>query len=277
MRRERQDGTELHGKILGMFFLQESTRTRVGFSAAAQRLGAGVVEVQGNRHAMLSSSPERDSDTLRIMSDYADVVAVRHHDPDFVRAAARWITRPLVNCGNGNDEHPTQALIDLFAIRCHFGCISGLTVRIAGDLRSMRVAHSLVGALKRYPSVHIELASPTHLRMPESYLTGDTGRGTSIAERATFDTREADVVYVAGYPRQRVSSVAKEKARLRYRLTTTQARHMRPSALILCPLPRFDEIAQDVDALPQAGYFQQSAAGLFVRMAVLKFLLKQPR
>lgn len=263
----------LERRTLALLFMQESTRTRVGFTVAMHKLGGTTVEVTKSRTHFTMTQAESLADTVRVVSAYADVLALRHPDAGALEIAMENCDVPLINCGNGTDEHPTQALVDAFAIKKAFGAIENLRVQIVGDLASMRAAHSLFILLTRFPKVRVELVSPPEKRMPRGYLETAGPGSASVVESDTFDPATADVVYMAGYPRREAESREGDATGGRFLLTVEKAKSIKPGAVILSPLPRIDEIERGVDSLPQAQYFRQSARGLFVRMAVLLFLL----
>jgi aspartate carbamoyltransferase catalytic subunit len=255
------------GRIVALVFFEESLRTRVGFAAAAARLGIATVAVDAVKHTDSMSVGEDLPDTLRTLGGYVDAILLRHPDPDAPSLAARVAGVPIVNCGNGTDEHPTQALIDLMAIRDARGAIDGVRIALVGDLRYMRTAHSLLLALHRFSDVRIRLISPPELRVPAN-IAGDA------EEVAEFDSRGVDIVYMAGFAPQTPSGEFAPEVRGRYVLTAERAAQLSDDVRILCPLPRVDEIDRAVDALPQAAYFHQAALGLPVRMAILKRVLE---
>jgi aspartate carbamoyltransferase catalytic subunit len=255
------------GKLIVLAFFQDSVRTRVGFTAAAARLGVATTVVAGVRYGPTMSGGESLPDTARTLGAYCDAILLRHPDSDAPSIAAELAGVPVINCGNGHDEHPTQALIDLLAIRDARGTIDGTRIGIAGDLRHMRAVHSLLHALALYDDVHVRLISPPELKAPPETLP------PGAVETGALDLEELDIVYMAGFaPRTPVGDFD-DQTRSRFALTTERARRLDPAVRILCPMPRIDEIEPGVDALPQAHYFRQSALGLPMRMAVLQRVL----
>ncbi|HEX8001340.1 MAG TPA: hypothetical protein VF519_01445 [Mycobacteriales bacterium] len=256
--------------VAGVLFFESSTRTRAGFEAAAARLGVGTFVLNETRDADRMSNPESLEDTIRVVSAYADVLCVRHPDVDAFDHALREARCAVVNCGNGSDEHPTQALADLFAIEAARGRIDGLTVAVVGDLVSMRSAHSLLLALSLFDDVTARLVSPPALQMPDRYVAPAIAAGHCIESTDTLVVDDVDIVYVAGFPPHSPRGSFTAKQRRAFAIDDALARKLPPHARILCPLPRIDEIDRSVDALPVAGYFAQSDAALLVRMAVLE-------
>lgn len=260
----------LGDKALAIAFFESSTRTRTGFSLAMQKLGGQVVEISEPKYEKSMSSPESLEDTLRVVGDYVDALALRHYSEDFIRQLSP--PSRLINCGNGNDEHPTQALIDLYTIWKEYGGVENISVAIVGDLRNMRTAHSFVLALSKFDYVMVRLISPLALRLPERYkMSWNTLQKLTLSETTSFDLSNEDVIYMTGFaPRSEIP----EEERLQYQLNEEKARQLKDKAIILCPLPRIDEITRGVDGNHRAKYFKQSKWGLYVRMAVLYSLLK---
>lgn len=257
------------GAVVGLLFFEDSLRTRVGFEAAAVRIGAGTTTVTSLRQTTQMAIPETLEDAARCVAPYCDVICLRHPDVDAPDRISRLITTPLLNCGNGDDEHPTQALVDLLAIDELRGGIDGLRVAIVGDLLHMRVAHSLLLALSRYEAITVRCISPQALAMPERYARVFHAAGGTLQAAQALELDDIDIVYVAGLPRtpQNNVTIADQD---RYRIESATVQRLAAHVRILCPLPRVDEIATTVDSTPQAAYFQQSALGLGMRMALLK-------
>ncbi|MEJ7783372.1 MAG: hypothetical protein WKF96_01125 [Solirubrobacteraceae bacterium] len=254
------------GGIAALAFFEDSLRTRVGFEVAALRLGMGSTTVSGERHGERMSAPESLSDTARTLGAYCDVLCLRHPQADAPRIASRVAGVPVVNCGNGLDEHPSQALIDLFAIQDARGQIDGVRVAVVGDLQHMRAAHSLLIALGRFDDVTVRCVAPAGLGMPDRYL-----EQSAVAASQTTELRieDVDIVYMAGLPPRSPSGEVGDEVRARYAIDAARANAMTPGARILCPMPRIDEIGAEVDELEQAGYVRQSELGLAMRMAIL--------
>lgn len=263
------DRARFGGKILGLLFFQSSTRTRFGFHAAMARLGGTAIELDHLKYQQGMTHPESLSDTVRCIAAYCDAIVLRHPDGAAVEEAMRVSTVPIVNGGSGSEHHPTQALIDLYAIRRQLGRLDRLSIGIAGDLATSRSARSLIQALDAFPPTHLRLMIPAG-GIPPGFLPA----GFPIAPAVTYslDLAGLDVIYMAGFPEGTDGSHA-ERERAALRLTAQRAQRLDPSAIILDPLPRIDEIEPRVDELPQARYFEQSAGGLEVRAAVLQDVL----
>jgi len=262
----------LTGGCLGLLFLSPSLRTRVGFAVAAGRLGGAYVDVLEVRQRASMSQPENFSDILRVASGMVDVVVVRtpfHLDRTVVEAS---LASPCINGGDGDGEHPTQALIDLYAIERARGSLAELSVCICGDLTT-RVTRSLLRLLGRALPRELVLVAPAgrddpKLALPES-LVSRTRRGT-LAESA-----EADVLYMAGLPEGDGEHRLSAAARLEFTLTADRLRDLRPDALVLSPMPVIDEITPAARSDPRVGVFTQCDRGIDVRVALLERMLSQ--
>ena len=259
---------QLEGRVVGLFFYSDSLRTRVGFEVAAARLGARTFLVTAGRFTPVMSEPEAIDDAVRSIAGWCDAICVRHPEPDVVGALQSIVDISIINCGNGSDEHPAQALADLFAMHRLRGSIDGVRVAIVGDLDGMRCAHSLVSLLGRYRDVFVRCVAPPGLSMPARYLENlraGTGR-VERTERLLID--DVDFVYVAGLPRHTATEVS-DAMRESLWITRQALASAPPHTRVLCPLPRIDEIARDVDDTVHAAYFEQSRLALPMRMAVL--------
>jgi aspartate carbamoyltransferase catalytic subunit len=258
-------------RLIGLAFFESSLRTRLGFHAASHRLGCATVEITGLRYGPTMSSPETLEDSLRAVDGYCDVVCLRHPDNDVIPRLAQLISTPIVNCGNGTDDHPTQALIDLYAITRLRGQVDGVRIAMIGDLLHMRAAHALMVVLARFEDVYVRLVSPPQLQMPEAYLP--SSRGMRLAAQDDVDVSDVDIVYMAGFAAKTPAGYFDEQIRHRYRVDGSVLCSLPSGSAVLCPLPRVDEIAPEVDELASARYFDQSVWALFVRMAVLSEVL----
>ncbi len=246
--------------LVALAFFEDSLRTRVGFDAAAARLGARTTTVHAERQGPAMWAPERLEDAVRSIAPWCDVLCLRHPEASAPERAAAISPVPLINCGNGADEHPTQAVVDLFAIQTLLGRIDGVRVAIVGDLHAMRVAHSFALALGAFEGVFVRAIAPAGLELPAAYAS----RLPAFETTTELRVDDVDVVYVAGLPAKTRAGILTQEQQAKLRITAEVAH-----ATILCPLPRVDEIDPAVDALAQAAYFEQSALGLYARMAVL--------
>lgn len=257
---------------VGLLFFEDSLRTRVGFEAAASLAGASTSVIVGPKQSEAMRAPEQLDDAVRSIDGWFDVLVLRHPNEGAVRRVAALSSAPVVNAGNGIDEHPTQALVDLFAIRATCGTLDGLAVGLVGDLHGMRSAHSLAFGLAHAGSGAMRAMSPPSLELPARCVAALTDAAWTVDERSELDLTGLDVVYVAGLPAETAAGVLSREAQARLRLTSDVVAALPSGASILCPLPRVDEIDRAVDQLPQARYFDQSRGGLWVRAAALQYV-----
>jgi len=257
---------KLKGKSLATLFFQPSTRTRISSSLAMQKLGGNIVDIYETKIERGMSEEESFEDTIRVLGDYVDLICFRHSLEEALFIAGKNTDTKIVNCGNGKDQHPTQALLDLFTIWEEFGRLDNLNIAIIGGLKNSRSAHSLLIAFSLFENNKITLISPKNIRMPEKYLK----LSKNFFETEDFDISEKDVVYMCGL----TSFDAEEETRRKYRMTISKAEQLNKSAIILNPLPRIDEIEKDIDELLNAKYFLQSKNMVFVRMAIFIKILE---
>lgn len=259
--------------ILGLLFFEESIRTQIGFQTAAYRLGGTCFTLKESKFQDNMSAAESLEDTVRVLADYADIVAVRHSDHLVFSRIAALCEKPMINCGNGNDEHPTQALIDLFAIQRTLDRLDDLKICIVGDLRHMRTAHSLLLGLAKFKNISVACIGPKALWMPEKFRTAFEQSCNKFVETEILNLTQADVVYMTGFAANNQAGTYSQTARTSYQLNVDTVKQLRREAIILCPLPRIDEITKEVDGLKAAKYFEQSALGQWMRMAILSELI----
>jgi aspartate carbamoyltransferase catalytic subunit len=262
----------LNGKILATLFFEPSTRTRLSFEAAMLKLGGGNI---GFAEPDISSTRKGENlaDTIRTVENYADVIALRHSLEGAAKLAAEFATVPIINAGTGAEEHPTQALIDLYTMRKEKGKIDGLKIALVGDLRYGRTVHSLAYALAMY-NVELYLVSPETLRMRKDVL--QTIKNKIPVTETALDKiiPQIDVLYVTRIQKERFPDAAEyAKVKGAYRIDLKTLEKAKKDLTILHPLPRVDEIAPEVDGTPQARYFQQVGNGVVVRMALLSLVL----
>lgn len=264
------------GKILATLFFEPSTRTRLSFESAMLRLGGQVL---GFSSAGSSSASKGESvaDTIRMISGYADIAAMRHFKEGAPFVAARYSKIPVVNAGDGGHQHPTQTLTDLFTIRRRRGEIGNLTIGLCGDLKFGRTVHSLIKSLVRYENVRFVLISPEELRTP-GYIVKEvlepSGHAFNEARKIEEVMPELDVLYMTRVQRERFFN-EEDYVRLKdsYILTPEKLKSAKKDLVIMHPLPRVNEIDKLVDEDPRAMYFEQARGGVFVRMALILALL----
>lgn len=256
------------GRTVGLVFSQPSTRTRVGFTAAVARLAGTVVDVCGPKFQHGMNAPESIADTARVLDDYCHVLVIRHASESVVREFAHAAEVPVINGGAGRVAHPTQALIDLFAIQRRAGQLDGLRVGIMGDLANSRTGRSLFRALVRFAPAEIRLMAPAGRHLPDETIACAGSAAVTRGEALALEG--LDVLYVAGMPRGTGAAQLPAVVRERFCVTRARLSVMDPSAAVLCALPRTGDIDPDSDSDPRSHYFRQSAEGLFVRMALME-------
>jgi len=260
-------------------FYEPSTRTNFSFQAAAQRLGAGVFGFSDPVGTSVSKG-ETLADTIRMTASYSDTIVIRSPQEGSATAAALYSEVPVINAGDGSHFHPTQTLTDLTTIAQERGGIGGFRIGLCGDLKNGRTVHSLVEALNMFHGIKYTLISPKELRLPGYILSEMSARGQQYSEAESLSEciPELDILYMTRIQRERFLDAA-EYRRLKdvYILTRKMLGGAKPDMLVMHPLPRYGEIAQDVDCDPRAVYFEQARYGMFIRMALLLEFMHLPR
>lgn len=263
-------------KKLATCFYEPSTRTRLSFEAAMLNLGGSVLGFAG-ADSSSAAKGESVSDTIRVISSYADICAIRHPKEGAALVAASKSEIPVINAGDGGHQHPTQTLTDLLTIRSLKGRLDNITIGLCGDLKFGRTVHSLIHALVRYENVKFVLISPEELRVPE-YIREDVLKANGIeykeVERLEDAIGELDALYMTRVQRERFFN-EEDYIRLKdfYVLNKAKMDMAKEDMLVLHPLPRVNEIAVEVDDDPRAVYFKQAKYGVYVRMALILTLL----
>jgi aspartate carbamoyltransferase catalytic subunit len=263
----------LKGKILANIFFEPSTRTRLSFEAAMLKLGGGTIGFADAENTSVKKG-ENLADTIRTVENYADIIALRHPLEGAAKLAADFAKIPIINAGSGAEEHPTQALVDLYTIQKEKHTLDGLKVALIGDLRYGRTVHSLAYALSLY-NIELTLVSPESLRMRREVLRVIQNK-IPVTETPNLEKTipQIDVLYVTRIQKERFPDQAEyAKVKGTYRIDLKALTNAKKDLIILHPLPRVDEIAPEVDATPQARYFQQVWNGIVVRMALLALVL----
>ena len=264
------------GKKLATCFYEPSTRTRLSFEAAMLNLGGSVLGF-ASADSSSAAKGESVSDTIRIISCYADICAMRHPKEGAPLVASQNSRIPVINAGDGGHQHPTQTLTDLLTIRSLKGRLGNLTIGLCGDLKFGRTVHSLISALIRYPGIRFVLISPEELRIP-SYIREDVLAANNIpfteVERLEDAMPDLDVLYMTRVQKERFFN-EEDYVRLKnfYILTKAKMDLAKEDMLVLHPLPRVNEISVEVDDDPRAAYFRQAQYGVYVRMALILTLL----
>ena len=263
----------LHGKTLATLFFEPSTRTRLSFEAAVHKLGGTAIGFAEPKVASIKKG-ENLADTVRVVENYADIIALRHPLEGAARLAAEFVQVPVINAGSGAEEHPTQALLDLYTILKEMGRIDGLNVTLVGDLRYGRTVHSLAYALSLY-DVKLYMVSPELLRMRRE-VSDAIKKKIEIVEKTGIEEvlPETDVLYVTRIQEERFPDPAEyAKVRGTYKIGLDTLKDAKENMIIMHPLPRVDEIDDEVDDTSHARYFQQVWNGIVMRMALLALIL----
>ncbi len=263
------------GKKLATCFYEPSTRTRLSFEAAMLNLGGSVIGFS-DANSSSASKGESVADTIRVISCFADICAMRHPKEGAPMVAASHSSIPVINAGDGGHQHPTQTLTDLLTIRSLKGSIGNFTIGLCGDLKFGRTVHSLIHALMRYENIHFIFISPPELRIPDYITDLLKEKNISYQEVIRLDDvmKDLDILYMTRVQRERFFN-EEDYVRLKdfYILDKTKMLPAKPDMLILHPLPRVNEISVEIDEDPRAAYFKQVQYGVYVRMALIMTLL----
>lgn len=268
------DKKSLNGKIMATLFYEPSTRTRFSFESAMLKVGGSVISTENAREFSSAAKGETIEDTVRILNSYCDVIVLRHYNRGTSQIAAQFSKVPVINAGDGNGEHPTQALLDLYTIFSRFKN-RNLTITLVGDLLNGRTIHSLSLLISLYPKMKMIFVSPKALAIPDSL------RKELISKKANFTQTEdlqsplsiSDVIYMTRIQKERFTSEIEYKKYLgKYVISKDSLSSLKKDSIILHPLPRVNEIDPEVDADERAYYFQQAGNGLFIREALLLYL-----
>jgi aspartate carbamoyltransferase catalytic subunit len=265
------DRNLLRGKVIASLFFEPSTRTRLSFEAAANRLGARIIGFSDPK-ATSSSKGETLKDTIIMVSNYADVIVMRHYLEGAARFASEISPVPIINAGDGANQHPSQTMLDLYSIYKTQGTLENLNIYVVGDLKYGRTVHSLLMAMRHFNPT-FRFIAPKELKMPEEYKLYCKQYGINYTEHSDFTEEviaDADILYMTRVQRERFTDIMEyEQVKNIYILRSKMLENTRLNLRILHPLPRVNEIAYDVDDNPKAYYFQQAKNGLFARQAIL--------
>ena len=261
----------LNGKVAATLFFEPSTRTRLSFETAVNRLGGRVI---GFSDASTSSSAKGETlnDTIRMVANYADIIIMRHHLEGAARYASEVSSVPIINAGDGSNQHPTQTMLDLYSIQKTQGRLDNLKITMVGDLKYGRTVHSLLMAMSHFSPTFCFVA-PDELKMPEEYKIFCDKNHIVYTEQTEFDAdmiNQADILYMTRVQKERFTDAMEyEKVKNVYTLHNRMLDHSKQNLRILHPLPRVNEIDMDVDCNPKAYYFDQARNGLYVRQAII--------
>ena len=265
--------TLLKGKILATLFFEPSTRTRLSFETAMQRLGGGAISM-GSIEGSSVAKGETLVDTVRTVSQYADIIVIRHPRTGSAKEAADAAPIPVINAGDGTGQHPTQALLDIYTIKKELGSLKNLTITMIGDLKYGRTAHALVELLSLYQT-RLYFVSPGTLRMPEEITFSLRGKGMEVIETEDMfkAASESSLLYMTRIQKERFENLSEyERVKGYYIIDEKFLKGLKKKITILHPLPRVNEINPEVDTYPGAAYFRQVRNGVFVRMALLAMI-----
>lgn len=261
----------LDGKVVATLFFEPSTRTRLSFETAVNRLGGRVIGFS-DASTTSSSKGETLKDTIKMVSNYVDLIIMRHYLEGAARYATEVIDIPIINAGDGANQHPSQTMLDLYSILKTQGTLSNLTITMVGDLKYGRTVHSLLMAMK-YFNPTFRFVACEELRMPREYIEFCKKQGIPYEEHSDFSREvidSSDIIYMTRVQRERFSDIMEyERVKDLYTLRNSMLDTSRNNLRILHPLPRVNEIATDVDDNPKAYYFEQARNGLFARQALI--------
>ncbi|MCC8061800.1 MAG: aspartate carbamoyltransferase [Rikenellaceae bacterium] len=263
----------LYGKVVASLFFEPSTRTRLSFESAINRLGARVIGFSEVNNTSVSKG-ETLHDTITVISNYCDMIVMRHPIEGAARYASEVSKVPVVNAGDGANQHPSQTLLDLYSILKTQGRLDNINIMMVGDLKYGRTVHSLLEALSHFKA-EFTFVSPPELQMPTEYKMQLYERGISYYETSDIMERMemADIIYMTRVQRERFSDIMEyERVKNAYILHNNMLAKTKPNMKILHPLPRVNEIATDVDSNPKAYYFHQTENGVYTRMAIMAYL-----
>jgi aspartate carbamoyltransferase catalytic subunit len=264
----------LAGKVIATLFFEPSTRTRLSFESAINRLGGKIVGFSDSSSSSVSKG-ETLHDTIRMVSNYSDLIVMRHPVEGSARFASEISSVPVINAGDGANQHPTQTLLDMFSMRKTQGTLDNLNIFMVGDLKYGRTVHSLMMAMSRWNTT-FNFISPEELKMPDEFKLYLDNLGLRYYEHSDFTDiiSKADIIYMTRVQKERFSDpIEYEKVKNVYVLKNSMLGNTKQNMRILHPLPRVNEIHTDVDTNPKAYYFEQALNGVFTRQAILCSLL----
>lgn len=268
---KRSNYTIAQGKIAALLFFEPSTRTEQSFKSAAQKIGMGIIGFDDPQATSIHKG-ESFEDTLRIMESYADVLIIRHPEAGSAKKAADLVDIPVINAGDGPNQHPTQTILDLYTIQKKFGRLNNLKVALVGNQKHYRTMHALSSALFKFAGNKIYGISPVGLEMPAEFKQGDYEDVPIDMKQLnqTLKTIKPDIVYAGRIPKEYMQGDSKKYD---YQINIKTMDYLPKHTIIMHPLPRVDEIDPELDSHPNAIYFKQARNGLFIREALLALVL----
>ena len=274
----KKHNKDLKGKILTTLFYEPSTRTRLSFESAMLKLGGNVISTENAREFSSAIKGESITDTIRIVSEYSDCIVIRHYQEGTAEKASKVSNIPIINAGDGQGQHPTQALLDLYTIHKELKKLGGLKVAIVGDLASGRTARSLCYLLGKFKDIDITFISPENLRMKNDIKDYLNRHKVIFREESNLNKilPKVDVIYMTRIQKERITQKEYELAKGRFVINKENFSLIRPTSIIMHPLPHVEEISLPLETEKndkRIAYFRQSANGLYIRMALLNHLL----
>jgi len=271
----KTSSTLLNGRIVANCFFEPSTRTRLSFETAVLRLGGQTIGFSGDEATSIKKG-ETLSDTIRVIASYADLIVIRHPNEGAARLAAEVSNKPVINVGDGANQHPTQAMVDLFTIKECQGKLDGLSIALIGDLKYGRTIHSFVQACMRF-DIRLFLVSPNLLTLPEPIFDTLKQAGVRFSFHNSIEEviPKVDILYMTRIQQERFSQSEYQSIKKHYILTPDMLPNAKSNLKVMHPLPRINEINTGIDKLAQAHYFEQAANGVCVRQALLALLLNK--
>lgn len=264
----------LRDKVIATLFFEPSTRTRLSFETASNRLGARVIGFSDAGNTSVSKG-ETLKDTIKMVSNYVDLIVMRHPLEGAARYASEVASVPVINAGDGANQHPSQTMLDLFTIRQTQGRLTDLSINMVGDLKYGRTVHSLLQAMSHF-NPNFTFTAPDELKMPQEYKDFLDAKGIPYHETRDLEgsLNDCDILYMTRVQQERFTDPMEyEKVKNTYNLTASMLGGARENMKILHPLPRITEISQDVDDTKHAYYFKQAENGVYARMAIISYLL----
>lgn len=275
-RLKKKTETPLKGKIMASLFYEPSTRTRFSFESAMLRLGGSVITTENAKEFSSAAKGETLEDSIRVINNYADVIVLRHYEEGSSKRASLVSKIPIINAGDGIGQHPTQALLDLYTIQKELGKIDGITIALVGDLKHGRTIRSLAYLLGKYKKIKIYFISPKALRVGSDIKAYLKKHKVNYEETENLESviSMIDALYQTRIQKERFTNPNEyKKFKGCYQINPEVVSKMKTRSIIMHPLPRVGEILPEVDVSPKAVYFKQAQYGLYIRMALLKYLL----
>ncbi|MFP3014570.1 MAG: aspartate carbamoyltransferase [Arsenophonus sp.] len=268
----------LKHKVIASCFFEASTRTRLSFETAIHRLGASVVGFSDSKNTSLGKKGESLADTISVISQYIDAILIRHPQEGASRLASQFSGKiPIINAGDGANQHPTQTLLDLFTIQESQGSLNNLHIAMVGDLKYGRTVHSLTQALSKFDNNYLYFIAPETLSMPSHILHMLEEKRISYSLHENMETvlSKLDILYITRVQKERLDPSEYANVKAKFILSTNELATAKASMKVLHPLPRIDEITTDVDKTSHAYYFQQAGNGIYTRQALLALILNE--